>query len=133
MLLSIVKPDCIHVEEQQRREKIYRYDERYETYDKLYPVLYRKTDYWELDDRDDGICYYDVMAPEDQYYLFYSLGTHSFHSPIDKFKLKKYPDLEQIRIEGLITHGEDISELVSVQFVDKVLDLIDSNDYTYLA
>jgi hypothetical protein len=60
------------------------------------------------------------------------VGEHSFHTPIPEDELSKYPNLEQVHIEGLITHGQDILDLLSVQFVEKVLTLIASNDYTFI-
>lgn len=59
------------------------------------------------------------------------LGDHSFHSPIDKSDLENYKDLPVINIDSLITHGESVLELCSMQFVDKIIALIDSGSYTY--
>jgi hypothetical protein len=71
--------------------------------------------------------------PVDRYYLFYDLGIHSFHTPIDdESKLENYSDLEKIHIDSLNTYGEDILELVSTQFVKKVLELIESKDFQYI-
>jgi hypothetical protein len=123
IFLSLLESDCIHIEKQLQKQKICERDERYPTYDKLYPVVYR----WDGSGR-----YYVVSIPVEKYYLFYNVGEHSFHTPIPEDELSKYPNLEQVHIEGLITHGQDILDLLSVQFVEKVLTLIASNDYTFI-
>jgi hypothetical protein len=85
-----------------------------------------------FDDWNESRSYYVVAVPVDKYYLFYDFGEHSFHTPIEECDLEKYPDLEKIRIENLYTHGEDILDLISVQFVDKILSLIASKNYQYV-
>ena len=64
-----------------------------------------------------------------EYFLFYILGEYSFHSPIDEEEIKNY-NLEVIEIDDLNTHGKDINDLISNQFVQKVLTLINSKEYT---
>lgn len=55
-----------------------------------------------------------------QYYLFYVVGDHSFHHPIQKEEILKYPNLEIVKIEQLITHGSTSNRLLSTQFADSV-------------
>jgi len=55
-----------------------------------------------------------------QYYLFYVVGDHSFHHPISKEDIIKWPNLKVVRIEQLITHGSNSDRLLSSQFADKV-------------
>ena len=55
-----------------------------------------------------------------QYYLFYAVGDHSFHHPIQKEEISKWPSLKVVRIEQLITHGISGDKLLSCQFADKV-------------
>ena len=59
-----------------------------------------------------------------QYYLFYVVGDHSFHSPIKKEEVINYPDLEIVRIEQLITKGASGNKLLSCQFSDKVREML---------
>lgn len=66
-----------------------------------------------------------------RYYLFYRIGDYSFHKPVKVSALKTYPDLPMQDIETLTTSGHEISDLVSVQFVKKVLHLIKTRQYTY--
>ena len=66
------------------------------------------------------------------YYLFYRLGKHSFHRPIPSHTLEtKYPDLE-IKTVDLDTYGEDINDLISNQFIDKLIYIIKKGDYQYV-
>ena len=55
-----------------------------------------------------------------QYYLFYVVGDHSFHHPIEKEDVAKYSELEVVRIEQLMTKGTSGTRLLSSQFADKV-------------
>ena len=59
-----------------------------------------------------------------QYYLFYVVGDHSFHSPIKKEEVINYPGLEIVRIEQLITKGASGNRLLSCQFADKVREML---------
>ena len=65
------------------------------------------------------------------YYLYYVLGEHSFHQPIKKEDVKKY-NLEIKEISGLNTHGDSCENLMSVQFVDKIISLIEAGKYQFL-
>lgn len=52
----------------------------------------------------------------------------TFHSPIEEKDISKY-NLEIVKIDQLQTEGHEITELVSTQFVKKVLALIDTGDF----
>ena len=63
------------------------------------------------------------------YYLFYDVGgNHTFHTPINEEDVCLY-DLEVKSIDQIYTTGYDIADLLSNQFVTKVIDLIKSEDY----
>ena len=65
------------------------------------------------------------------YFLFYEIGEYSFHLPISEQKAKKYTKLQIKEIDkGFKTHGANIEGLLSTQFVNKVLRLLQSDDYT---
>lgn len=66
------------------------------------------------------------------YFLMYVCGSYSFHLPIKAEELTHYNDLTIKEIDRLHTCGEDISDLISMQFVEKVLLLIKSGNYVYL-
>ena len=61
------------------------------------------------------------------------VGDKSFHSPIDGYTKEAYPNLPEIEIEGLKTYGHEIEDLVSVQFVTKVVNLIESGNFKYVS
>ena len=66
------------------------------------------------------------------WYIFYDFGNYSFHIPIQQKDCKKYSNLQIIEIDNLITHGHEIQELISMQFVKKLIDLINTGQYQYI-
>lgn len=98
-ILSLFTPSCIH------KEKYYDQD--------MQEVVY----------------FVDVLMLKEKYYLFYDMGEYSFHTPICEKDLELYSNLEIKEINTLLTYGKEIKELVSTQFVKKVIDLIDSGQY----
>jgi len=67
------------------------------------------------------------------YFLYYEMSKGSFHSPITKEIIKRdYPDLKIERIDDdFYTQGKEIEELLSVQFVNKLIELVKTNDFEY--
>lgn len=58
----------------------------------------------------------------------------SFHTPVKQKDIKKdYPHLkiENIR-DDFYTVGKEIQELLSVQFVNKLIRLVESDDFEYI-
>lgn len=128
-LLSVLQPVCIHKEFLgYERVRIYDYEPEYRKNIKKFV--------WEncYYDYDEGreVWFGDIEdknRPKYHYYLFYDVnGTKTFHSPIQEQDVEKY-NLEVISIDQLETEGYDISDLISNQFVQKVLALIDSKNY----
>ena len=66
-----------------------------------------------------------------RYYLYYRVGGYSFHKPLEETDLDKYPDLPKEDIGSLTTFGHEIEDLISMQFVQKLLHLIHTNQYTF--
>lgn len=147
-LLSLIPPVCIHVEYQNshdtKRVEIGNSVEPYLRYIYSGEITHfgsyvRRNrhggwyDDWYDDYDTEYVCFFDHAKQPFQkaYYLFRVLGDHSFHSPIDKSDLENYKGLPVISIDSLITHGESVLELCSMQFVDKIIALIDSGSYTY--
>ena len=58
----------------------------------------------------------------------------SFHKPIKEEEIEKYEKegLEIKEIDELITEGKEITELISNQFVVKLIELIKSGKYKYI-
>ena len=154
-LLSQLEPICIHKEfAGYERVRVFDYQKEYE---ELFireafkgSIVHRNSffkrgscwedDYWkdDYDDWDDGddfedrwvnfFDYEDRTAPTYRFYLFYRVGDHSFHTPISEQDAKKR-DLPCFVIDTLLTTGEEQTDLMSVQFLDKMIDLINSGEY----
>lgn len=135
-LLSIFPPTCIHKEFfGYERIRVYDYQRHYT---KLLAEHALKGDivwinsYWDYD-RDNEVNFFDYEIQDEpiyHYYLFHEMPKHTYHTPIDESDIKKY-DLPVIEINTIRTEGDDISDLVSVQFVDKLIELIESKDFTF--
>lgn len=142
VLLTLLSPVCIHVEYQRNRN-----GNRVEIGNKVDPYLkyiytgeinhygsyIRRNDYDYYDPFGEEVVFFDhVKEPfQKAYYLFRVLGTHSFHTPIAREDVEKYKNLPVIAIDHLDTSGEEILELCSMQFVDKLIDLIKSGDFVF--
>ena len=129
-LLKILTPVWIHKEFiGYETERIYSYEtEEYKKHKKqfYYEGQYMDDDYW--------IVYFGDVELKDEpiyyYYLYYDLDCgHTFHTPIYEEGLDKY-SLPIIQIDELGTTGHKVNDLVSVQFVQKVIRLIEKNTYT---
>lgn len=121
MLLSIVKPTCIHHE-------VYTYNGcvEYLEHDGEYEV----TDIYKVKTCTGTEIAYGTIKHHN-YYLFYDFGDYSFHTPIEYFDLEKYSDLEIIDIDKLNTFGADITGLCSVQMIEMIVHMIKKGDYIY--
>ena len=60
-------------------------------------------------------------------------GDHTFHTPINEEDVCLYDDLEVKDISQINTKGYNIVDLLSNQFVTKVINLILSEDFKYVA
>ena len=96
-------------------------------------VEHNRYDYY--DDYYDDYCpgnvvwFFDYVLPdkpEYKYYLYYVVGDHTFHTPISN---PENYNLPIVTIGRIVTDGEDHRDLISVQFVDKLLALIEAGDY----
>lgn len=135
-LLSIFQPTCIHKEFfGYERIRVYDYQRHYT---KLLTEHAIKGDivwinsYWDYE-QDNEVRFFDYeiqSEPIYHYYLFHEMPKHTYHTPIDEVDIKKY-DLPVIEIDTIRTDGDDISDLVSVQFVDKLIALIESKDFVF--
>ena len=65
------------------------------------------------------------------YFLYCEIGEYSFHSPVSEKIAESNTELEIQEIdENFKTHGSKNEGLLSMQFVKKVLELLQSEDYT---
>ena len=133
LMLSIIEPVCIHREvfERSWRERIYDYDDEYWEFKDEFVYT---NGYWD-NELKEYVEFGDVIREEKdyRYYLFYDLGgNHTFHTPIDDIP-KKYEHLQIIDIDELCTYGHEVEDLLSTQFVKKVIELIESGEYKFVA
>lgn len=136
--LSLLEPVCIH-REFAGFDKIRIYDYE-DDYSELYVdaclqgTLVWENCYYDYDfDKEVNFFDYQVDEPKYRYYLYYVCGNSTFHSPINISKekdLKAY-DLSVVDIEELETNGREYTDLISMQFVDKLLNLIASGSAEY--
>ena len=131
-MLSILNPICIHIEHYgYEKRRIYDYEKDYRKYKEKNTFVWENC-YWDYEEERE-VWFGDILLKDEplyHYYLFYDLGgEHTFHSPIDEDELDNY-DLERIEIETLNTFGKEIQDLISNQFVTKLIQLIETGDYT---
>lgn len=116
-LLSLVTPILIHEQTSEYTYKYFFSDEYVH-----YPV--------------EGEDYEYITDSNYLYFLYYEVGTRSFHTPIGKFDEKQKFEERNLQIKSIdsnfYTYGADVSDLLSVQFVKKVVELIKSGDFTYV-
>ena len=128
-LLSVLEPKCVHREfAGYERERIYDYDPRYNAFSKKNAFVWENCYYDHDEERE--VWFGDVLdksSRQYRYYLFYELGTHSFHTPIEEFEIPE--NLDVIDIDELDTYGDGIENLLSNVFVTKVMLMIYSGDY----
>lgn len=131
LMLTLISPACIHVETEKKRERIYEYESNYWKIAETEDIVHKGGYY----DRDihEYIEFVDVMIDKKKYYLFYDFGNYSFHTPISIDDLKQYPTLNVMEIGTLVTFGKEITELLSNQFVNKVIALINTGDYKLIS
>ena len=135
-LLLNFSPKLIH--KKYDREKIQRVYSYQKNYEKLYNEK-RNDIVWENSyydyDKNKEVDFFDYKLGEKKYlyFLYYEIGEYSFHTPISEERAEKNTELEIKEIdENFQTHGADIVDLLSTQFVQKVIDLLDSEDYTII-
>lgn len=135
ILLSILKPSCIHKEPLYKKVRVYKRDRYFKKLWKKHEEdairVYRNYYYG-----DGSIEFFEYLEKDEiigyHYYLFYEMPNHTYHSPINEEQLLDYKDLEVKEIDRLVTAGDDIHGLMSVQAVRKIIALIESGDYQYI-
>lgn len=73
---------------------------------------------------------------EEELLLYYKTAYGSYHQPIREEDIKnvkfKGSVPEKKTLDSFKTHGADINDLVSAQFVNKVCELIKTDDFSYV-
>lgn len=141
-LLSIVNPVCVHRETIQKtwRERIYEYEDEYWMY-KEQGEFVHENGYYD-NEMHEYVEFGDIEVSGEiqKFYIFYDLGCgHTFHTPLcddeEEEIAQNYArkhNLQIIDIGRLITYGDKIDDLISTQFVKKVLSLIESEEFTFI-
>ena len=133
-MLTVFEPSLIH--RQYVGEEKKRVFSTEKDYDKLLKeksndILW-KGGYRDENDNDIEVKFFDYKLGRKKYLylLFYEIGEYSFHLPISEQKAKKNTKLQIKEIaKDFKTRGANIEGLLSTQFVNKVLSLLQSGDY----
>ena len=123
ILLSVLEPSHIQKGEVLQRKRIYDYEEGYGEI--LKSGNYVNNSGFYNPDRKEHVEFVVQMIPETVYYLTYTVSNRTFRVPLEESEIKKYPDLEIVDV-GRITpvYGDITADMLSVQFVDKIVQLI---------
>lgn len=142
-LLSTISPICVHKELlKYQRNRVYDYDKLFQkkvlqgVKDKSIVNInsYLDGDYYDFNCNE--VYFVDIIDrknPIYNYYLYYEIGEHSFHTPISENELEKFKelyDIEVVPIGRINTKGKDINDLISLQFAKKLSSLIKEGDYS---
>lgn len=135
-LLLNFSPKLIHKKyDGEKRQRVYSYQKNYaKLYNEKINDIVWENSYYDYD-RNKEVDFFDYSLGEKKYlyFLYYEIGEYSFHTPITEERVEKNTQLEIKEIdENFQTHGADIVDLLSTQFVQKVIDLLDSGDYTII-
>ena len=135
-LLLNFSPKLIHKQYAgEKRQRVYSYQKNYEKlYNEKRNDIVWENSYYDYD-RNKEVDFFDYSLGEKKYlyFLYFEIGEYSFHTPITEERAEKNTELEIKEIdENFQTHGADIVDLLSTQFVQKVIDLLDSGDYTII-
>lgn len=136
-LLSYLEPVCIHKEfAGYKRIRVFDYETDYSATYARKLLMGRVV--WENSYMDWGnyqeVEFFDYVndEPEYRYYLYYVCGDGTFHSPIPDSEVGQYERYLFVEvINTLETHGDEIEDLLSLQFVNKMMDMLKSGDAVY--
>lgn len=131
VLLSVLEPAHIQKGEVLQRKRTYDYEEGYEEI--LKSGNYVNNSGFYDPDRKEHVEFVVQMIPQTVYYLTYTLSNRTFRVPLEESEIKQYPDLEVVDV-GRITpvYGDITADMLSVQFVEKILLLIKNRNYTLI-
>ena len=129
VLLSILEPSQIQKGEVLQRKRTYDYEEGYEEI--LKSGNYVNNSGFYDPERREHVEFVVQMIPQTVYYLVYQVGNCSFRLPIQQSDVIRRPDLD-VKDAGRIppVYGDITVDMLSVQFVEKVLKLVKSGNYT---
>jgi hypothetical protein len=129
-LLKKFSPTVIHKQFVKNTKRVYSYEEDYQKnlVEKEADIT-RKGNYFD-NERCTKIHFFDYQIENNLYFFYYEIGGFSFHKPINEVEAIE-SGLNIVEIdENFKTYGRKIEDLLSVPFVRKVLNLLNSGDYT---
>ena len=132
--LKVFTPNLIHKQFiGEKKKRVYSYEKKYEKLlkEKTNDIFW-KNSYYDYD-KDMEIEFFDYHLGTKKYlyFLYCEIGEYSFHSPVSEKIAESNTELEIQEIdENFKTHGSKNEGLLSMQFVKKVLELLQSEDYT---
>lgn len=128
ILLSVLEPSNIQKGEVLQRKRIYDYEEGYGEI--LKSGNYVNNSGFYDPERKEHVEFVAQMIPETVYYLTYTVSNRTFRVPFAEAEIEKYPDLEIVDV-GRITpvYGDITADMLSVQFVEKIVQLIKGGKY----
>lgn len=131
VLLSVLEPTYIQKGEVLQRRRTYDYEDGYE--DILKSGNYVNNSGFYDTDRKEHVEFVVQMIPQTVYYLTYTVSNRTFRVPLAESEIKQHPDLEVVDV-GRITpvYGDITANMLSVQFVEKIVQLIKSRNYTLI-
>ena len=131
VMLSVLEPSLIQRGEVLQHKRTYDYEEGYEEI--LKSGNYVNNSGFYDPDRKEHVEFVVQMIPQTVYYLTYTLSNRTFRVPLEESEIKQYPDLEVVDV-GRITpvYGDITADMLSVQFVEKILLLIKNRNYTLI-
>ena len=132
--LKVFTPNLLHKQFiGEKKKRVYSYEKNYEKLlkEKTNDIFW-KNSYYDYD-KDMEIEFFDYHLGTKKYlyFLYCEIGEYSFHSPVSEKIAESNTELEIQEIdENFKTHGSKNEGLLSMQFVKKVLELLQSEDYT---
>lgn len=124
-ILRHCNPLCIHrlVREKIVRDSIAEYEEEY--YQIKDEDIIREGEFFDKESM-EHVAYKLIERLEkmdEELFLYYELGKYSFHSPISQL----IEGIEVKQIDNLNTKGSEVNDLLSTQFCNKIIDLLNEN------
>ena len=132
--LKVSTPTLIHKQFiGEEKKRVYSYEKKlWEIVERKNNDIFWKNSYYDYD-KDMEIEFFDYHLGTKKYlyFLYCEIGEYSFHSPVSEKIAESNTELEIQEIdENFKTHGSKNEGLLSMQFVKKVLELLQSEDYT---
>lgn len=124
--MAIKNNFCIHKQfAGYLRIRVYDYEDDYDKRNKR-NIVWENCYYDHDEDREVWFYDYETKTKKYLYFLYYVIGERGFHTPIESPDKYTYP-IKAID-DDFTTEGRNVTELVSIQFVMKVLEELATNE-----